>query len=70
MADKRTALKVFRVKQKMTQAQFAEKLGYSRTQYAMIEQGNRDGKQDFWNKLQTVFNIADSEMWSLMQVDK
>lgn len=69
MATKRTALKVFRVKQKMTQAEFAEKVGYSRSQYALIEQGNRNGTQDFWNKLQAAFDIADSEMWELTKID-
>lgn len=66
---KRTALKVFRVKQKMTQAEFAEKLGYSRSQYALIEQGNRNGTQDFWLKLQERFSIDDCAMWELMKVD-
>lgn len=70
MATKRMALKVFRVKQNMTQAQFAEKVGYSRSQYALIEQGNRKGTQDFWNKLQTAFNVPNSEMWSLTKIDE
>lgn len=70
MATKRTALKVFRVQQKMTQAEFAEKVGYSRSQYALIEQGNRKGTQDFWNKLQTAFNIPDAEVWALTKIDE
>lgn len=69
MATKRTALRVFRTKQKMTQAEFAAKVGFSRSQYALIEQGNRNGTQDFWNKLQAAFNIANSDMWELMKLD-
>lgn len=69
MTTKRTALKVFRVKQKMTQAQFAEKVGYSRSQYALIEQGNRNGTIDFWNKVKTAFNVSDEEMWNLTKID-
>ncbi|MGN0804389.1 MAG: helix-turn-helix transcriptional regulator [Candidatus Coproplasma sp.] len=69
MATKRIELRVFRVKQHMTQAQFAEKIGCSRTHYALIEQGNRNGTQDFWNKLQAAFNIADAEMWELTKID-
>lgn len=63
----RTELKVFRVKQNMTQEEFAEKIGFSRSQYALIEQGNRNGTIDFWDKLKSTFNIPDSDMWNLMK---
>lgn len=66
----RTDLKVFRVKQKMTQEEFANKIGFSRSQYALIEQGNRNGTIDFWDKLKNTFEIPDTNMWRLMQNDK
>ena len=69
MATQRTALKVFRVKLKMTQAELAGKIGYSHSQYALIEQGKRNGTQEFWNKLQAAFDIADVDMWELMKLD-
>lgn len=70
MTTKRTTLKVFRVKQKMTQAQFAAKVGVARSVYALIEQGKRNGTQDFWNKLQAAFDISDSDMWQLTKTDE
>ena len=66
----RTNLKVFRTQQKMTQSEFAKAVGCSLSQYGMIEQGRRDGKQSFWTKLQTTFNIPDSKMWELVKLDE
>lgn len=66
----RTELKVLRVKHKMTQAQFAEKIGVSRGMYALIEQGNRNGTQEVWQRLQTAFNVPDGEIWRLMKNDE
>lgn len=37
----RTTLKLFRIKEKMTQAEMAKELGYSRMQYARIENGKQ-----------------------------
>lgn len=70
MGSKRTSLKVFRIMRNLTQAEFAEKLGYSRSQYALIEQGKRNGTQDFWQKLQEVFSVNDCAMWELMKTDE
>ena len=65
--NKRKNLKVFRAKHDLTQAEIAEKLNYSRSQYALIERGDRDGTQAFWNNLQAVFGVSDEEMWKLMK---
>lgn len=35
----RTNLKIFRIRKKMSQAKFADELGYSRNHYARIESG-------------------------------
>ena len=64
---KRNNLKVFRVKHDLTQAEIADKLNYSRSQYALIERGERDGTQAFWNNLQAAFSVSDEEMWKLMK---
>lgn len=61
----RTNLKVFRVKQHLSQEEMAEKIGFSRGAYTAIEAGKRDGRQSFWVALQKAFDIPDSEMWSL-----
>lgn len=67
---KRWALERFRRDQRMTQDDFAKEIGYSRSQYALIEQGKRNGTQDFWTKLQTRFCIEDCAMWELMKIDE
>lgn len=66
----RTNLKVFRVKQNMTQDDFAEKLGISRSCYALIEKGKRNGTLEFWNKIHKVFNVPTDEMWDLLKNDE
>ena len=38
----RTQLKLYRLQQKMSQAEFAKQLGYSRGQYARIENGVKE----------------------------
>lgn len=66
--EKRWALERFRRDQRMTQEEFAIAIGYSRSQYALIEQGKRNGTQDFWAKLQARFCVEDCAMWELMKI--
>lgn len=66
MAEKRTSLKVLRVKNDLTQVQFAERIGVSRMQYSSIENGKTDGSVEFWKKVQSEFNLSDAEMWGVM----
>lgn len=66
----RTNLKVFRVKQHLSQAEFADKVGYSRPSYSAIESGTRNGRTYFWNKVQQAFNLPNEVMWELMKVDE
>lgn len=61
----RTNLKVFRIKQGLTQAEIAKKIGCNRTTYAEIENGKRSGRESFWQKLQEAFSIPDAEIWEL-----
>lgn len=63
----RTALKNFRVNKNMTQEEFAEKMGVSRSCYQNIESGIRNGKLSFWLQLQAAFNIPTAAMWEIMQ---
>lgn len=65
----RTELIVFRTRQKLTQDEMAALIGVTRSRYAMIEKGTRNGQQSFWNALQKAFNIPDAEMWTLMRKD-
>lgn len=66
---KRHNLKLFRVQQKMTQNEMASRLKYSRSQYALVERGERDGTLEFWNNLQQTFFIPSANMWDLMRKD-
>lgn len=50
----------------LTQAEMADKIGVSRSQYGMVEQGRRQGTHEFWKKLQCAFDVPDNEMWQLM----
>lgn len=61
----RTELKVLRVKNQLTQKQLAEKLGVSYPTYNLVEQGKRKGSTEFWQGIQSLFNLTDAEMWQL-----
>lgn len=61
----RKNLKIFRVTHNLSQGEIAEKIGHCRATYAAIEAGNREGRQAFWQALQTAFDIPDAEMWAL-----
>ena len=63
----RTNLKLLRVKHNMTQDEFAETVGVSRTTYAGVEQGNNNGTRRFWENVQNEYGIQDSAMWELMK---
>ena len=63
----RLQLKLFRISKKMTQGEFADKIGVNRANYSMIEKGKRNGTIVFWNKLKETFNIPEDQMWSLMK---
>ena len=65
----RTNLKVFRIKQQMSQDEISAKIGCTRATYAAVENGARNGKQDFWKSLQDAFRLPDSEMWQMMKND-
>lgn len=65
----RTELKVLRVKQKMTQAQFAEKLGVSRAMYSAIENGTRIGTLVFWENFSRICEIPEGELWKYTKND-
>lgn len=66
----RTNLKIFRIKEHLSQTEISERIGCSRATYAAIESGKRCGRQTFWKDLQSAFNLPDSDMWQLMLNDK
>ena len=66
----RINLKIFRIKNKLTQQEISDTLGCSLATYSAIERGDRNGRPTFWNSLQTAFNIPSAEMWELMAEDE
>lgn len=66
----RTNLKVFRVKQNLTQGELAEKLGYTRACLSAIEQGKREGRAAFWNALQKAFSLDYEALQELRRNDE
>ena len=67
---KRHNLYMLRCKHKLTQAEFAAKVGVSLRGYQNVEWGERYGTEDFWAAIQRVFKVPDSEMYSLMKLEK
>lgn len=66
----RTNLKLFRIKHKLSQQEMAEKIGYRRAMYSLVESGKREGRRAFWTALQAAFNVPDEEMFGLMKNDE
>lgn len=66
----RTNLKLFRVKNKLSQEEMSAKIGYTRATYAAIESGRRSGHRAFWEDLQRAFDIPNAAMWELMKTDE
>lgn len=67
---KRHNLYMLRCKHMLTQAEFAAKIGVSCRGYQNVEWGKRDGTADFWAAIQRVFDVPDTEMYSLMKLEK
>lgn len=61
----RKNLKVFRVKQGLTQAEMAALLDYTGSLYSMVESGKRTGTQYFWLNLKAAFNLSENEIENL-----
>ena len=66
----RRNLKIFRIKERLSQAEISERIGCSRATYSAIESGYRCGRLRFWNDLQAAFDLPDSAMWELMDNDE
>lgn len=62
---RRINLKIFRIRQDLTQTEMAERLKWDRVSYCAIESGKRDPSITFFYRLQEVFNISDDQMWEL-----
>lgn len=63
----RKKLKLFRVARGFTQSEMAEKIGCSRSTYAAIENGEREGRLTLWKRLQTAFDVPDIQLMELMK---
>lgn len=64
----RVALKIFRVKQGLSQEEMAQKIGCIRPTYSAIENGKREGRRTFWKDLQQAFVLTDEEISELMKI--
>ena len=65
--EKRIKLKQYRVGLDISQQEMSDRLGVSRTQYVLIENGHRHGTLHFWQRMQDTFGIPDSDMWGMMK---
>ena len=66
----RKNLYMFRVSKNLTQSEFSEIMGVSRTMYSNIESGRRNGEYAFWLAMQSAFSIPDSDMWALLKLER
>ena len=64
---KRTMLIALRTRHNLTQEQMSDKLEMTRAAYSQIELGSRDGRFDFWQRLQKAFNLSDAETWAILK---
>lgn len=66
----RLNLKIFRVKQHLTQQELADITGISVATYNLIENGKRRGSQGFWERLQSEFDLEGGKVWDLQQISQ
>ena len=66
----RTNLKVFRVKNHLSQEEAAKKVGGGRAYFGHIERGFRNGTDKFWSGLQKAFNLTENEIERLKRDEK
>jgi transcriptional regulator with XRE-family HTH domain len=60
-------IKRFRKERKMTQAEFADQLGYSRTAVSNMETGNHSVSDKFLDKIEEVFGVDLTEFKSYIK---
>ena len=51
----------------LTQDEIAKRIGISKAAYCNIERGIRFGSVATWEKIQTLFNLTDDEVWKLIK---
>lgn len=51
----------------LTQEEMAKRIGISKAAYCNIERGVRFGSVATWEKIQTLFNLTDDEVWKLIK---
>lgn len=66
----RMNLRIFRIRHNLTQSEMAQRVGYERAAYSLIEAGTRNPSIEFFMNLQEAFNISDAEMWALTRLEK
>lgn len=66
----RTNLKVFRVSNRLTQAEFAARCGIGREAYLRVENGTSNGLPRFWENLRVAFDLRESELKELKKRDE
>ena len=65
----RTQLKIFRITQRMNQAEMAANIGYERAYFGHVERGFQDGSAEFWERLQAAFKLTDEQIEELKKID-
>lgn len=63
----RLKMKLFRVKKKLSQVEFAKKIGCSSNHYAKFERGDVDGSVKFIRAIQTAFDIPNADIMELIE---
>ena len=66
---RRLNLKLFRIRHDLTQYQMAERIGYERAAYSMVEAGTRNPSIEFFMNLQEAFDVPDEKMWELTRLE-
>ena len=66
---KRTNLKIFRIRQDMTQDDMARRVGCNRSFYSAVEGGRSNPSVEFFMELQKAFNVPDEKMWELVRLE-
>lgn len=66
----RKNLRLFRIKNNLSQSEIAEALGVSTMVVCGVETARYSGRRSFWKLLKITYNLSDSEIEKLKEIER
>ena len=66
--ERNARLRLLRFKNGLSQEETAAKIGFNAQYFSRVERGMVDGSVEFWRNIKTAFNLSDSEIWAMIEI--